>query len=265
MTATCSSRGPINSRRPPRPRLAGHQAQALHQPADQLLAGAHAQTGELGGHPPVAVGAVGVGEHMRDQGLQRLLPGHGRRVGAAAPFVIPRPRHAHPFTHLGDRVVGLLSVDEPVPTAHRYSWAKKAAAFPRNSAFIRSSRTSFSNSRSRARSETDSGGSSSACSARYLFTQLPSVPSFTPIWRATSATGRDASITNFTASSLNSGVKLLRRSDIPHPPFRTGPYKVRCPECWRRARGGRRVRVWACRIRRAGIPISRRRRVAIMA
>src|SRR6266511_4210775 len=172
---------------------------------------------------------------MRDQGLQRLLPGHGRRVGAAAPFVIPRPRHAHPFTHLGDRVVGLLSVDEPVPTAHRYSWAKKAAAFPRNSAFIRSSRTSFSNSRSRARSETDSGGSSSACSARYLFTQLPSVPSFTPIWRATSATGRDASITNFTASSLNSGVKLLRRSVIPHPPFRTGPYKVRCPECWRRA------------------------------
>src|SRR3954463_4203170 len=46
---------------------------------------------------------------------------------------------------------------------------------------------------------------------RYLCTQLPRVPSCTCISRATSAIGRDVSITIFTASSLNSGVNFLRR------------------------------------------------------
>src|SRR6266566_7715909 len=186
-------------------------------PADQLIAHVHAHADELGVHPPVAVGAVGVGEDLPDEDLQPLLALCGRRLGSVAPFVEPRPRHVNPLAHLGDRVVGLLGVDEPVLAAHRCSRAKKAAAFPRNSAFIRSSRTSFSSSRSRARSESASGGSSSTCSARYLLTQLPSVPSFTWISRATSATGRDVSITIFTASSLNSGEKLLRDSGILRP------------------------------------------------
>src|SRR5512144_853465 len=43
-------------------------------------------------------------------------------------------------------------------------------------------------------------------------TQFPRVPSFTPISRATSAIGRDVSITSFTASSLNSGVNFRRLS-----------------------------------------------------
>src|SRR3954453_12233709 len=59
---------------------------------------------------------------------------------------------------------------------------------------------------------------------RYLCTQLPRVPSCTCISRATSAIGRDVSITIFTASSLNSGVNFLRRSGTATPPFQTEPY-----------------------------------------
>ena len=44
------------------------------------------------------------------------------------------------------------------------------------------------------------------------------------------------SITIFTASSLNSGVKLLRSSGILRPPFRSDLISVRCPEGWRLAR-----------------------------
>src|SRR5215210_5260382 len=52
-------------------------------------------------------------------------------------------------------------------------------------------------------------GSSPACSRRYAATQLPSVPSPMPSSRATAATGRDPSITSFTASSRNCGEKVL--------------------------------------------------------
>src|SRR5664279_2781136 len=55
--------------------------------------------------------------------------------------------------------------------------------------------------------------------------------------RATSAIGRDVSITIFTASSLNSCVNFLRRSGILHPPFRAGLYWIRCPESPRHAIG----------------------------
>src|SRR5689334_12292404 len=129
----------------------------------------------------------------------------------------------------------LFRVDERVLLAHRYSWAKKAAAFPRNSVVIRNSRFSRSSSRSRARSGRVNGGSSPACSTRYLLTQLPSVPSCTPISRATSAIGRDVSTTSRTASDLNSGVNFRRFSRIDDPPFRAGPYWVRYPKCGRHA------------------------------
>src|SRR5689334_22711475 len=129
----------------------------------------------------------------------------------------------------------LFRVGERVLLAHRYSWAKKAAAFPRNSVFIRNSRFSRSSSRSRARSGRVNGGSSPACSTRCLLTQLPSVPSCTPISRATSAIGREVSTTRRTASDLNSGVNFRRFSRIDVPPFRTGPYWVRYPKCGRHA------------------------------
>jgi hypothetical protein len=105
-------------------------------------------------------------------------------------------------------------LDELVFLAPRYFWAKKAAAFPKNSLFMRSSRTSRSNSRSRARSDMLSGGSPPAWSSRYFATQFPKVVSFTCISRATSAIERDDSTTIRAASSLNSGECFLRRSGI---------------------------------------------------
>src|SRR4051794_5154614 len=81
--------------------------------------------------------------------------------------------------------------------------------------------------------------------------QLPSVPSCTWISRATSAIGRDVSITIFTASSLNSGVNFLRRSGTATPPFQTEPYRVRCPESARLPMRSREV---------GGVPGGRRRR-----
>src|SRR5205085_6609507 len=128
-----------------------------------------------------------------------------------------------------------LRVDEHEFLTHRYSCAKKAAAFPKNSVFIRSSRFSRSSSRRRARSDRFSGGSSPACSARYLVTQDPSVPSCTPISRATSTIGREVSTTKRAASALNSEVYFRRFSCIYRPPFRTGPYWVPYPESGRRA------------------------------
>src|SRR5437016_1130899 len=78
-----------------------------------------------------------------------------------------------------------------------------------NSSSIFSSRVSRSSSRNRARSLTVSGGSSPACSRRYMPTQFPRVPSLIPSSFATRAIGREVSITIFTASSLNSGEKLF--------------------------------------------------------
>src|SRR5512144_2182146 len=172
---------------------------------------------------------------LLDQQAQVGAPAPGRRFRPRRPLVEPRPGHPKPCARLHDRVARLLRVDELMASVHRYSWAKKAAAFPRNSAFIRSSWFSRSSSRSRARSETVSGGSSSACSTRYLFTQLPRVPSLIWISRATSAIDRDDSITILTASSLNSGVKLLRLLDTPKPPFRKATYRLPCPEFGRLA------------------------------
>src|SRR5664280_2479970 len=177
--------------RPPRPRLAGPQVQLPHQRSDELQAGGHAEAGQLGLYPPVAVGVVRVGEHLPDQQPQLGPAGRRRRARPAAPFIEPGCGHGHPLAHLHDRVQCLLRVDELVLTAHRYSWAKKAAAFPKNSVFIRNSRTSRSSSRSRARSETLNAGSSSTCSVRYLFTQFPRVPSLTCMSRAISVIGRD--------------------------------------------------------------------------
>src|SRR4029077_9060750 len=130
----------------------------------------------------------------------------------------PGAGHLHPPAHLHDRrhillirflVCRILRVDELEFLGHRWSRAKYAAAFFMNSSSIFSSRVSRSSSRSRARSLTVSGGSSPACSRRYMPTQLPRVPSFIPSSFATRAIGRDVSITILTASSLNSGEKLF--------------------------------------------------------
>ena len=73
---------------PPRPRLAGHQAQLPHQGADQLQPGAHAPAGQLGVHAPVPVGAIGIIECLPDYELQ-LFPAFRRcAFRPRPPFII---------------------------------------------------------------------------------------------------------------------------------------------------------------------------------
>ncbi len=142
--------------------LAGDQVELAHQVPYELGADLLALPDELGVHPAIPVGLVGMLENSLDECGEVLTAnrrGWGRPV---PPFVISRRGHLGPLAHLHDGEVSLLRVDELKFRAHRDSWAKKAAAFPRNSAFIRNSRFSFSSSRRRARSVIDSGGSSSA-------------------------------------------------------------------------------------------------------
>src|SRR4029077_16798755 len=183
----------------------------------------------------IAIGAVGGVEDRLDESGQPSPTARRRRGRAIPPGVEARGRNLQPRAHLHDRVVCLFRVDERVLLAHRYSWAKKAAAFPRNSVFIRNSRFSRSSSRSRARSGRVNGGSSSACSAPYVFIQFPSVPPCTPISRATSAIGREVSTTRRTASDLNSGVNFRRYSSMDTPLFRTGLDGICYPKCGRHA------------------------------
>ena len=76
---------------------------------------------------------------------------HGRHYRQAQ-VVVAGGRHLQHVAHQPHLVVRLLTVDELVACAHRYSRAKKAVAFPRNSIFARSSWFSRSSARSRARS-----------------------------------------------------------------------------------------------------------------
>src|SRR4030088_1041387 len=101
-------------------------------------------------------------ENSVEDRLQLVAASRGGRGRSAPPFIISRCGHLRPLAHLDDREVSLPRVDALELCAHRDSWAKKAAAFPKNSAFILSSRFSFSNSLRRARSVIDSGGSSPA-------------------------------------------------------------------------------------------------------
>src|SRR5665811_2116497 len=100
--------------------------------------------------------------------------------------------------------------------------------FLRKLTSIASSRLVRSNPRSRARSCTSRSGSSSACSRRYLLTQLVNVPSFMACSRATCAAGRDVSMTNLTNSSLNSGEYCFLLCVI-LVPFRSDPHRSGLP------------------------------------
>ena len=75
----------IGQARPPRPRLARHQALVAHGRADQLETGWHAPTAELGMHATVAVGLVGVLEDRHDQRRELLSPSGGRRLFTTFP------------------------------------------------------------------------------------------------------------------------------------------------------------------------------------
>ena len=75
----------LGQARPPRPRLARHQALVTHDGADQLEPGRDAPTAQLGMDPTVAVGLVGIGEDLHDQRRQLLPSPSGRRYFAAFP------------------------------------------------------------------------------------------------------------------------------------------------------------------------------------
>jgi hypothetical protein len=159
---------------PPGPRLARLQAQLAHQRPDQFQGAGVAGAQQRGVDPPVAVRLVRQLENHHDQLFQFLPACRSRRLRPAPPLVIARTGNPQPLAHLHDGVLGpavrsqsaFLRVDELVPSLYRYSLAKNAAAFPRNSRSSFSSRTSFSSSRSRACSEIVSGGSSPACACR---------------------------------------------------------------------------------------------------
>src|SRR5699024_3625501 len=184
-----------------------------HPRADQLGPGWHAPGDQVSVDPPVPIGLIGVGEGLADNQLELFTPQGSRRLGTIAPLIESRPRYLQQATHRPDRcghhierslILRVLGVDEREPVAHRCSLAKYAEAFFKNSCSILISRFSRSSSRSRARSATDRSGSSPACSLLYSLTQFPKVCSTIPNSRATCAIGRDVSMTNFTASVLNS-------------------------------------------------------------
>src|SRR6266545_1421426 len=172
---------------PPRLRLAGDQAQLTHQTSGQLDGAVHALAGQLGVDTPVAVGLVGIVEDIDDEFFEPLQSLRGRRFGSAAPLVVSRRRNREPTAHVRHAVLAFsvrvegvfLRVDKLKLGAYRYSLAKKAAAFPGNSFSDRSSRTSFSSSRRRARSEIVNGGSSPA----WFLRQGPGVVPYCPVLR----------------------------------------------------------------------------------
>ena len=63
--------------RPPRPRLAGDQAELAHQGTDQLQPGVRAPAGQLPPDAPVPIGAVRIVECLGDQKL-KFLPSFRR-------------------------------------------------------------------------------------------------------------------------------------------------------------------------------------------
>ncbi len=175
---------------PPRAWLAGLQVQLTHDAADELGTTRHAPPRELVMDASVAVGLVGSVECVGDEQREPFSPLGGRRCGPFLPVEESRRGHVEPGAHLLHgvcvlRVAGSARVDELVLLGYRGSRAKYAAAFFRNSFSIRSSRSSRCASASCIRSDAVKGGSSSACSSRYCFTQFPRVPSLTPSSRAT--------------------------------------------------------------------------------
>src|SRR6185437_7621306 len=193
---------------------AGEVLLAQHPP-HQLPGALDAGLLEVAVDAPVAVRAVRGRVRLRRRRGGLGASGRRRRQRAVTPGVVAARRDLEQHAAPPGREAGarLLRPDERVALAHRRSFAKKAAAFPRNSLSSRSCRFSRSSSASRARSLIDSGVSETGCSSRYFATQLPSVPSWIRSSRATTAIGRPDSITNRTASSLNSGVYRARSLD----------------------------------------------------
>lgn len=126
---------PHRSGGPEHTRLGRGQIQLAHQGADQFGRAVLAAAQQGGMHPPVAVGLVRAGEDLGDQRGQQGAALRGGRGRPLAPLVVARPGHLQPGAHVDDRVAGLLRIDQlELGERHRFSAAKKAAAFSRTPA-----------------------------------------------------------------------------------------------------------------------------------
>src|SRR5699024_7094596 len=154
-------------------------------------------------------------EELLNLGGQALAPASAWTWGIAAfaPRVVAGPSDAQHAGHEHDREVGLLLLDELIHLDQACVFAKKAAAFFKNSFSSFSCRFDSSSSSIHARSFGESAVSGSGFWARYFVTQLPSVPSLISNSRATSAIARSDSITSCTASALNCLLNLRRLVD----------------------------------------------------
>src|SRR5918912_1776726 len=81
---------------PPRTGLAGHQPQLAHEGPDQLRGAALAAAGQLGVHPPVAVGLIELREDIGDQVPKMLAARRRRRWWPITPLVVARGGHLQP-------------------------------------------------------------------------------------------------------------------------------------------------------------------------
>src|SRR5674476_1658414 len=220
--------------------LARNQPGRPHQVPDQLRPAQHAATGQHRVDPPVPVAGVMLGEDVVDHDAQLGPPPGHDRGRPRHPLVETRHRYRQPDTHQPHRVSGAaihiasgpLRVDELIPRAHRYSLAKKAAAFPKNSFSNFNSRTSRSNCASRARSVIDNGSSTCGFATRYAATHDRNVSVPTPFSRATCDTVFVAcwSKNALTICSLNSGLNRPRLLTIITNPFPECLYWIQTPE-----------------------------------
>ena len=156
-------------------RLRGSQLLLAHDGADRVRRDRHALAVQCGGDAPVPVGHVrGVELGFDHQG--QLPPSDLRGgVGPAEPVVVSGLGHSDQLAHGCDWAVAFFAADELVALAHRRSFAKKAAAFFKNSF---SARSSLFSARSLAISADSAAASGSWASASFLLrlaTQTPTV------------------------------------------------------------------------------------------
>src|SRR3954451_8795694 len=213
---------PVPALDPPR-----HQALAAHRVRDRLLADLPAHSTQIVDQPGRAVQPPRLAErdpHGPVDGVAAPVPrrvqaaGRGRPTRATEPLVEPRQADAEQGAADGvwHPVAGPLVGDEACHAHFVASLTHRTTDRLRTSRSIRSSATSTRSRLSSSMSSFDNPLVPSAAS-RARFTQLPSVPSFTPRSRATWAIGFPVSSTIRTAPSRNSRSYFFRISGISIP------------------------------------------------
>src|ERR1035441_3649836 len=216
----------------PRLRVASLQASGLHEPVGARVGGHVPQSGQARAQAPparVPPGQLVYLPHDRDEGAVVFLPLGQLR---APPRVVTGTGHAQLGAHERHRIGIRISPVRDGSKSYCLPFANQVATFFANSTCIRSSliadlsslvsaRSRISSTRSDSPSRA-SGGIPDAAASRATFTHLPRVISWTPMLRATSATGRPPSRTKATDCSLYSGVNARRVEPISRSPDESG-------------------------------------------